>query len=183
MKFFNDWMVLGLVIGLVCGGLVAGRRIGSLAACWLAGGAWLGFRLADRLWKLAVMELRADDPQVDLVMWIPVSYLVLFLVLLAPSVIGVVWLLPKKTFSLPGSWEDLVGAVGGLVCALVIFLGFVQAHVMHPEGPKHIPNTLDTVRPLLAQLGQIYYAPNSQPGAPAKPEAPPPPVAPARRFN
>ncbi len=180
MTYLNDWMLLGLIVGLMCGGLVAGRYLGSLAACWLAGGAWLGFRLADRLWKLAVMELRADNPQLDLVFWIPASYGLLFLGLLLPSVLGVLWLRPRKTFSLPDSWEDLVGALAGLACALVLFLGLVQAHVMHPDAPKKIPVTLDAVRPLLSKLGQIHTAPNAQPGAPAKAEAPPPPAPAAR---
>lgn len=167
MKFINDWMVLGLVIGLLCAGLVAGRRLGSLAACWLAAGAWLGFRLADQLWKVTVMELRADDPKLDLVTWVPLSYGLLFLVLPLTAVIGVCWLRPKKTFALPGSWEDAAGTVAGLACAFILFLGTVQAHVMHPLGAERIPQTLSAVRPLLESLGQQHYAPNSQPGAPA----------------
>jgi hypothetical protein len=178
MKFINDWMVLGLVIGLACGGLVAGRKMGSLAACWLAASAWLGFRLADRLWKVTVMELRADDPQLDLVFWIPITYGFLFVCMLLPAVVGLVWLRPKKSFTLPGSGEDWAGALGGLALMFILFLGLVQSHVMHPLGPERIPNTLDAVRPLLSGLGQAHYAPNTQPGATIKPEAEPKSTAP-----
>ena len=177
MTYLNDWMLLGLIVGLMCGGLVAGRSVGSLAACWLTGGAWLGFRLADRLWKLAVVELRTENPQLDLASWIPTTYGLLFVVLVLPSVLGVLWLRPAKTFSLPDSWEDLVGALAGLACAVVLFLALVQAHVMHPDAPKKIPVTLDAVRPLLSKLGQTHIAPNAQPGALAKPETPATPTA------
>jgi hypothetical protein len=170
MQYVNDWMVLGLVVGLLCGGLVAGRRFGSLAAWWLAGGAWLSFRLADRLWRTAVTELRADDPGLDMAFWLPVAYGALFLALFVPVACWALSLKAKRDFQLPGGAEALVASAGGAVTGLILTLALVQAHVLHPLAPRSIPATLAVARPVLSALGQKYVAPIA--ASPAAPPAP-----------
>ncbi len=159
MQYINDWMVLGLVVGLLCGGLVAGPRFGSLAAWWLAGGAWLGFRLADRLWRSAVTELRAEDASLDLAFWLPVAYGALFLALFVPVACWALSLRAKRDFQLPSDAEGWVAAAGGAVTGFILMLALVQAHVLHPLAPKSIPATLALARPVLSALGQKHVAP------------------------
>jgi len=172
MQYVNDWMVLALVVGLLCGGLVAGRRFGSLTACWLAGGAWLSFRLSDRLWRTAVTELRADDANLDLAFWLPVAYGVLFLALFVPVAFWARSLEAKRHFQLPGVFEGVIAAAGGLATGLLLALALVQSHVLHPLAPRCIPATLAVARPVLSALGQKYVAPIA-----ASPAALPPPKA------
>jgi len=168
MQYINDWVMLGLALGLLCGGLVAASKLGSLAACFLTASAWLGFRMADRLWKIAVVELRAADARLDLAFWIPITYGALFLILFVPMLLGLAWLRPKKDFELPGVIEHLVAACGGMATAFLLLLAFTQAQVMHPLAPERIPNTLLAVRPLLSALGQKRVAPTAPPtGTPA----------------
>jgi hypothetical protein len=175
MMFFNDWIGLALVLGFVCAGFVAGRRLGVIAAWWLAGGLWLAFRLADAVWKPVVVELRASNPDMNLVTAIPLTYGLLFFAGLMPTLILLGIVRPKSDFKLPGDSHLPLGVLGGLVAGGLLFLAGSQAHIMHPVITERMTLTHSLVRPVLSALGQQNIG-SATPVTPASAA----PVVPAR---
>lgn len=163
MKFMNDWIGLALALTLVCGGLVAGRRLGVVAAWWLAGGAWLGLRFSDRMWKPAVIEMRESYPGLELATCIPLTYALLFAALFIPTVIWIAITRPKSDFALPAGSEVGLGYTGGLVAGVMLFLALVQSHVMHPDARENMPRTIGWGASVLSGLGQQHVAPSGTP--------------------
>lgn len=174
MKFMNDWISLALILGLVGGGVVAGRRLGVVAAWWLAAGAWLAFRLADAVWKPVVIDLRARNPGIDLTSAIPLSYGALFVAALIPTLILLVIVRPKNDYKLPGDTDVPLGVLGGLIAGGLLVLALAQAHIMHPVAKERMPLTLAVVRPVLAVLGQQNIGATSPAPAPAASGSPAP---------
>jgi hypothetical protein len=156
MKFINDWMILALAVGLVFGGLAAGRKMGAIAACWLAGGSWLAFRMADRLWRPAVNELMAANPGLDLETWLPASYGILFATMLVPIAVLILFMQPKRDVPLPGKTNESIGMAGGVAAGLVLLLALVQAQVMNADARERMPLTTGGAGPVLGVLGQQH---------------------------
>jgi hypothetical protein len=157
----NDWMILALMVGLACGGLAAGRKMGAIAACWLAGGVWLAFRAADRLWRPAVKEMMEATPELDLVTWLPASYCILFALVLVPIVVLILFMQPKRDVPLPGRVNEVLGMAGGLMAGLVLLLATLQAQIMDAESKERMPQSMEAAAAVLGALGQQHV------GAPA----------------
>lgn len=156
MKFMNDWIGLALALGFLCGGFVIGRRFGAVTSWWLAGGAWLAFRLADTVWKPAVIAWRTQNPEGELSSGIPFVYGFLFLALLAPTLVWVVILRPGDDVALPGKSQVALGVAGGAVLGAVLLFALVQAHVMHPVVRERMPGTMELAGTVLRGLGQQH---------------------------
>lgn len=169
MKFMNDWTVLALALGLLCGGVAAGRRMGVIATCWLAGGAWLAFRLADYLWRPWFAGVRKASPDVDLEIWLPLSYGIPFFVMLALTAVFVACVQPKREFPLPGPLQNLVATASGLATGGLLLLAILQAHIMSPLARERMPVSMRTAAPVLSFLGQKHVG---TPVAPAQPGSP-----------
>jgi hypothetical protein len=169
MSYMNDWIAFALGVSFLCGGLVAGRRLGVVAAWWLAGGAWLAFRFADVVWKPVVINLRAGSPDMDLASGIPLTYGLLFAAVLTPTLVFLVCVRPKKDFGLPGKIELPLGLLGGMVAGVVLLLALAQSHIMHPVIKERMPLTIRIAGPVLGALGQQNIGvPAPAPAAPAK---------------
>ncbi len=152
----NDWIALGLAFGVLCGGLALGRSVGTVAAWWLAGGAWLAFRLADRVWRPVVIELRASTPDLDVVTWVPLAYGMIFAAMFIPTVVWLLIVQPKDDVPLPGKADAILGVTGGGLAGLVLVLAAVQAHVLHPLARERMPATMELAASALGALGQNY---------------------------
>ena len=170
MNFLNDLTVFCLGVGLPLGGLVLGRRIGPVSACWAAAGLFLALRFADRLWRAVFLDLRAADPSIDAAFWLGASFALLFLGLLA---LVVLWLLAvrpaPREYALPGPSAEVVAMVAGGVGGLLLVLAIIQSQSMRPDADTRLSRSLGIARPILTALGQTRVAP-----APAVPESPRP---------
>lgn len=166
MKFMNDWIGLALTFGFLCGGMVAGRRFGTVAAWWLAGGCWLAFRLADAMWRPALARLRSGDPELNVAAWIPLTYGMLFAAVLLPTVVWMLLVRPGRDVVLPGKSDTWLSMAGGLAAGGVLLLALTQAHVMHPVIRERMPETMGLAEPLLKGLGQQHTGPGGEAGPP-----------------
>ncbi len=169
MDYFTDWMMLALAVGLCAGGVSIGRRAGPLTACWLAGGAWLALRFADRLWRPVISELRLGDRALDLEFWLPASYALLFGGLLLVVVAWILLLKPgAHEVELPGRLGEGLASCSGACAGLLVLLAVAQSQAMSPEADKRIPQALGLARPVLTALGQQHVAPFAGPAPGAK---------------
>lgn len=164
MNFVDEWMSIALAIAFVCGGLVIGRKIGGIGAFWLTGATWFAFRLTDSMWKAAVIEVRAGNPGLDLVTWIPVTYGLVFAAVWAPMVMVILIAQPKREVELPGTSDAWVGMVGGFFAGAILMLALLQAYVMHPVVKKQMPFTIEATAGLLSALGQEHRGQQVEPG-------------------
>ena len=154
MNYMNDWMAMALVLGFLCCGLLAGRRLGVVVSWWLAGGAWLAFRFADTVWKPVVVELRNGSPDMDLPSAIPLAYGLLFAATFMPTLVFLACVRPRKEFELPGNIGLPLGVLGGMATGLVMLMALAQAHIMHPVIKQRMPWTIAIAGPVLRELGQ-----------------------------
>lgn len=169
MDYVTDWMMLALALGLCAGGVLIGRRSGPLTACWLAGGAWLALRFADRLWRPVISDLRLSDRALDLEFWLPASYALLFAGLLLFVVAWILLLKPEaREVELPGRLGGGLSAGAGACAGLLVLLAAAQAQAMSPGAEKRIPRALGLARPVLTALGQHHVAPFTAPATEAK---------------
>lgn len=164
MDYVTDWMMLALALGLCAGGISLGRRTGPLTACWLAGGAWLALRFADRLWRPVISELRLGDRALDLELWLPASYALLFGGLLLFVIAWILLLKPgARELELPGRLGEGLSSGAGACAGLLVLLAVAQSQAMSVEAEKRIPRTLGLARPVLITLGQQHIAPFAGP--------------------
>ncbi|AHF90446.1 hypothetical protein OPIT5_09800 [Opitutaceae bacterium TAV5] len=159
MKFLNDWVTLGLAFGLVFGGAVVGRRLGSFAAIWLAGAVCLTFRLADAIWKPGVAELHRFAPGIESADTVSLTWVLLFLGPLVPVVALVLVLQPGKHAPLPRAAEAAAGVIAGLVAGIVLLAGLVQSQAFNPEVRANMPYTWRWAQPALEAAGQTHTKP------------------------
>lgn len=168
MKFINDWMILCLGLGLVCGGAALGRQLGAATSAWLLGLLFLAFRFADTLWREVVAEMRTADPKLDFIFWVPTSYGLLFAGFLLPFLL---WLLyarkSVRALSLPGAFTEILGPVCGLSAGFVLLCAVVQSQLLQPDVERRLPETTRIARSVLTDLGQKHVAPTRPPGRPA----------------
>ncbi len=116
----------------------------------------MAFRLADTVWKPAVIAWRADNPGAELSTGIPLVYGVLFLALLAPTVVWIFLVRPGADVALPGKSGVVLGVAGGAALGAVLLLALVQAHVMHPVVRERMPGTMELAESMLRGLGQRH---------------------------
>lgn len=160
MDYVTDWMMLALALGLCAGGVSLGRRAGPLTACWLAGGAWLALRFADRLWRPVISDMRLGDRALDLEFWLPASFALLFGGLMLVVVIWILLIKPgAREVEFPGRLGEGLSAGAGACAGLLVLLAAAQSQAMSPEAEKRIPRALGLARPVLTALGQHHVAP------------------------
>lgn len=168
MKFINDWMILCLGLGLVCGGAALGRQLGAATSAWLLGLLYLAFRFADRLWKDVVAELRTADAALDFVFWVPTTYGLLFTCFLLPFFIWLLYARKKvQDMNLPGSFTEILGPVCGLLAGFILLCATVQSQLLQPDVDRRLPETTRIARAVLVNLGQTHVAPSRVPVRPA----------------
>ena len=169
MDYLTDFTILFLTAGLVPGGLALGQRVGAVAACWGAAGAWIALRFADRMWRPVFVEMRGGDPALDLDFWLPVSFGLLFAGMFLAVVGLIAWVKPRpREFVLPGQTGDLLALAAGGAAGALVLLALVQSQVMTASAEKRMPRALEWARPVLAALGQERLAPaKPAAGAPA----------------
>jgi membrane protein required for colicin V production len=124
-----DWVI----IALLALSTVEGLRRGLIAALFSLGGFILGFFLAGKYWYLALPVMRRLVSQP----WIAelcCFLLVLFLVIIAASLLG--HMLRRTAHALGLGWIDrlLGGAFGLLRGVLVVVLGFIIVAAFFPAA-------------------------------------------------
>ena len=164
----TDLTIACLGAGLVLGGAALGQRVGALAACWGAGGAWLGLRFADRMWRSVFTEMREGDAALDFDFWLPVSFGLLFAGMFVAVAVLIAWVRPRpREFALPGKTGEVLSFVAGGAAGALVLLALVQSQVMSASAERRIPRALEWGRPVLSALGQERVAaPKSASGAP-----------------
>ena len=168
MDYMTDLTITCLGAGLVLGGAALAQRVGTLAACWGAGGAWLGLRFADRLWRSVFTEMREGDAALDFDFWLPVSFGLLFAGMFVAVAALIVWVRPRpREFTLPGKTGEVLSFVAGGAAGALVLLALVQSQVLSASAEKRMPRALEWARPVLGALGQEHLAsPKSAPGTP-----------------
>lgn len=159
MDYLTDTTMMCLTAGLLLGGLALGRRVGPVAACWAAGGAWIALRFADRMWRPVFTDLRVGDAGLDTEFWLPMSYVLLFAGMLAAVIALIAWVRPlPKEFPLPGRTTAVLACAAGCVAGAVILLAVVQSQVMSASAEERMPQALEWARPVLEAIGQEHFA-------------------------
>ncbi|WP_043585860.1 hypothetical protein [Geminisphaera colitermitum] len=159
MKFMNDWVALALAFGLVCGGCVIGRRIGSFAAIWLAGAAWLALRMADAIWEPATRELGRMAANLEAAEALPAAYGLLFAGTLLPTVLLLLVLRPTGNVELPARIEPGAAIFAGMVAGVLVLAAVLQSHIQVPDVHEAMPRTMVWTKSALDAMGQTHTAP------------------------
>lgn len=169
MKFMNDWVALGLAFGLICGGSVLGRKIGSIAAIWLAGATWFALRMADAIWEPATRELSKMAANMDAAETLPIAYGLLFVCTLLPTILLLLILRPTGNVELPTRLEPGTSILAGILAGTLMLAAVLQSQIQTPETHDAMPRTMTWTQSALEAIGQTHTT------LPPPPEKPPPP--------
>lgn len=168
MSYLTDFTILCLTAGLIFGGAALGQRVGAVAACWGAGGAWLALRFADRMWRPVFTEMRERDAALDFEFWLPVSFVLLFGGILAGVAVWIAAVKPRPNeFVLPQKAGEVLALLAGGAAGALMLLALIQSQVMSASVQKRMPQAVEWARPVLSALGQERLEPpKASPGAP-----------------